>query len=411
MANSLPRYRGVTKKNNTWAANLWFQGKQVYLGTYPSPIMAAQMYDYAARFLLGEKSRFNFPDGPGCAPHSTAKNAVIKAQSELSPEPSPKEADSDECDDGDECRLCTESAGRGSQQLSGTSTKEETQTAEPRSRGGLDGRAAAYSQEEAEAMQGLMSLIHDKDGIAGLGPVPRPPSPPPLEQHHPQGALPPVPTKKRSRTHTVPRKVLWPEAAPHSAPKRRRRPPGVATPSAPEQQQQHSSAVRSSRSKSGYYGVSADRSGKKWVATIHVRGGKALNLGTFRTREEAAMAFDREAFAQRGAAANLNFPEMWLSGSLESSSTGENSVCAGHRGGADLGSGATSAPPRGLRGPPADRPPASPETPGRTGEAARRGRADSPAERSAADLHRAPAGRRVRKALPPKRYQQVSLSP
>ena len=50
---------------------------------------------------------------------------------------------------------------------------------------------------------------------------------------------------------------------------------------------------------------------KKWVATIHIKGGKAVNLGTFSTREEAAMAFDAEAFAQRGRNANLNFPELW----------------------------------------------------------------------------------------------------
>ena len=52
------------------------------------------------------------------------------------------------------------------------------------------------------------------------------------------------------------------------------------------------------------------------MATIHIKGGKAVNLGTFSTREEAAMAFDAEAYAQRGASANLNFPERWTT-SLE----------------------------------------------------------------------------------------------
>lgn len=56
---SLKSLRGVSKDKNSFRAHIGYQGKQLYLGMYPTEKRAAQAYNYASFYLFGRQGYIN----------------------------------------------------------------------------------------------------------------------------------------------------------------------------------------------------------------------------------------------------------------------------------------------------------------------------------------------------------------
>ncbi|MCD7450464.1 hypothetical protein HAX54_006534 [Datura stramonium] len=110
-----PVYRGVRRRNNNkWVCELRepSQQKRIWLGTYPTPEMAARAHDVAALALRGSLATLNFADSHWRLPVLISKDpqdirqAAVKAAQAFSQDPELVEVDymNDEVKSSDELK-------------------------------------------------------------------------------------------------------------------------------------------------------------------------------------------------------------------------------------------------------------------------------------------------------------------